>query len=317
MTLDLRAVAHALGGRVTGRDTALVPGPGHSARDRSLAVRLDPAAPDGFLVYSHAGDDWKTCRDHVRSRLGLPDWESGDEQVRTIPQRHVKEWDLAAIEAEIEETPCAWNEDEQVRIALANRVWDEGRDPRRTLGERYLRESRKLGLPKELCGSVLRFSSHCPWRNENDGTLDRVPALLLPFRSVDDNSITGIHRIALNSDGTKLGRRMLGVVRRAAIKFDLINCDTLAVGEGVETALAARQLGFTPVWALGSVGAITFLLVIEGVKRLLILGESGDASAHAIKFCGRRWRKAGRQVRIVMPDVGDDLNDVVAQRAMS
>jgi len=49
-------VAAALGGQVSGRDTILCPGPGHKAKDRSLSVKLDPTAPDGFLTYSHAGD---------------------------------------------------------------------------------------------------------------------------------------------------------------------------------------------------------------------------------------------------------------------
>ena len=40
--------ARALGGEVAGRDAVLCPGPGHSAHDRSLAVKFDPAAPDGF-----------------------------------------------------------------------------------------------------------------------------------------------------------------------------------------------------------------------------------------------------------------------------
>ena len=65
--LDPRQVAHALGGEVAGRDTILAPGPGHSPRDRSLAVKIDPSAPHGFLVHSFAGDDWRECRDHVRS----------------------------------------------------------------------------------------------------------------------------------------------------------------------------------------------------------------------------------------------------------
>src|SRR5215207_7920893 len=65
-------IARALGGHVAGRDAVLAPGPGHSPRDRSLSVRIDPAAPDGLLVYSHAGDDWRACCDHVRQRLGLP-----------------------------------------------------------------------------------------------------------------------------------------------------------------------------------------------------------------------------------------------------
>src|SRR5215211_2778669 len=103
--MDPRWIARALGGDVAGRNTVLAPGPGHSRKDRSLAVRLDPNAPDGFLVCSHAGDDWKLCRDHVRRALGLPDWQPGDEQRRTIPPARIERWDLSAIEAEVAEGP--------------------------------------------------------------------------------------------------------------------------------------------------------------------------------------------------------------------
>jgi putative DNA primase/helicase len=317
--LDPRAIAHALGGQVAGRDTVLAPGPGHSARDRSLAVRLDPTAPDGFLCYSHSNDDWRACRDHVRQRLGLPSWEPGDEQRRIISPQHVEKWDLTAIEAEANEGPRAWTEDEVLRIAAARRIWGEARDPRGTLAELYLREMRKLNLPDELAGAVLRFHPRCPWRNENTGKTDRVSALVALFRSTDDNAITAIHRIALKDDGTKLGRRMLGIVLRAAIKLDPLGGDTLTIGEGVETGMAARQLGFRPTWALGSVGAISFLPVIDGVKQLTILGESGEASARAIRLCGTRWRKAGRRVRVVMPNEGfSDINDaLIAERSAS
>jgi hypothetical protein len=55
------------------------------------------------------------------------------------------------------------------------------------------------------------------------------------------------------------------------------------------------------------------------VKRLLILGEAGEASARAIKLCGTRWRKAGRRVRVVMPNEGfSDINDaLIAERSAS
>jgi hypothetical protein len=69
--IDLAILARALDGEVAGGQV-LAPGPGHSAKDRSLAVKLDLGAPDGFVVFSHAGDDPIPCRDHVRSRLGLP-----------------------------------------------------------------------------------------------------------------------------------------------------------------------------------------------------------------------------------------------------
>src|SRR5207248_1762914 len=47
------------------------PGPGHSPKDRSLSIKLNPSAPDGFVVHSFAGDDPLQCKDHVRSKLGI------------------------------------------------------------------------------------------------------------------------------------------------------------------------------------------------------------------------------------------------------
>jgi len=71
---SINKIAEVLGGDVTGGEV-LAPGPGHSAEDRSLAVKPDSAAPDGFVVHSFAGDDAIACRDHVRKKLGLPEFE--------------------------------------------------------------------------------------------------------------------------------------------------------------------------------------------------------------------------------------------------
>jgi len=305
--IDLRHIARALGGEISGRQV-LAPGPGHSARDRSLSVRLSPAAPDGFLAFSHSGDDWRTCRDYVRTKLGLPQWEPGDGRDRCVHPAHIKEFDRKALDQEAEYRPRS--EDDLVRIERAVRIWDEAQDPRGTLAEHYLRMHRKLDLANDVAHNVLRFHPRCPWRNENTGHTDRIPALIAAFRSIDDNKITAVHRIALNADGSKIERRMLGVVHRAAVKLEhLGEIGELAIGEGVETCMAAQQLGLRPVWALGSTGNISGFPVIAGVKQLTILGETGTASRDALQFCGTRWRKAGRQVRIVMPATGSDLND--------
>jgi putative DNA primase/helicase len=313
----MRSAAAALGGDVVGRETVLCPGPGHSPKDRSLSVKFVPTAPDGFLVKSFADDDWRECRDHVRSRLGLPGWKPGDEQRRTVPVQHIAKWDLAATEAEADEGPRKWTEDEIIRIANARRIWEEARDPCGTLAERYLREHRRVDLPDDLAGRVLRFHPACPWKNENNGNIDRIPALIAPFRSIDDDAVTGIHRIALEPFVAKPERRMLGIVHRAAIKLDPIS-EQLAVGEGFETCMASRELGYGPTWALGSTGSISFFPIIGGVKTLLILGERGDASTHAIKLCGTRWKNAGRRVRFAMPDAEfSDLNDVLIARKAS
>jgi Protein of unknown function (DUF3631) len=71
---SIKRIAEILGGDVSGGE-ALVPGPGHSAEDRSLSIKLDDKAPDGFVVHSFADDDAITCRDHVRKKLGLPEFE--------------------------------------------------------------------------------------------------------------------------------------------------------------------------------------------------------------------------------------------------
>ena len=71
MRWTLQEIARAVRGEAHGYQV-LAPGPGHSHRDRSLSIRLSDSSPDGFVVYSHAGDDWRLCRDHVAAALGLP-----------------------------------------------------------------------------------------------------------------------------------------------------------------------------------------------------------------------------------------------------
>jgi hypothetical protein len=241
----------------------------------------------------------------------MPPWEPGDGRDRRVHPSRIKEFDRRAVDRAAEHRPR--NEDDLLRIKRAVEIWDGGADPRGTLAERYLNEHRKLELYDELAGAVLRFHPRCPWRNENTGRTDHIPALVAAFRSIDDDEITAIHRIALNSDGTKIGRRMVGVVHRAAVKLDSsTTTGELAIGEGVETCMAARQLGIRPCWALGSVGAISFFPIIPNVTTLRIAGENDAASQRAIEMCGQRWRRAGRRVRVIRPTAGDkDLNDAL------
>jgi hypothetical protein len=317
--LSTRQIAQALGGQVAGAQTILCPGPGHSHQDRSLAVRLDPHAPDGFICFSHCGDDWRDCRDYVRDRLGLPQYEYKPRNSHGHIHRRNGHIDP---EAETINVPLTFSEAELGRIAWAQNIWNEAKDPRGTLAETYLRHYRKLDLPDELCGTVLRFHPACPWRNDS-GTVNYVPVLVVPFRSIDNDTITAVHRVALNADGSKTERRMLGVVRRAAIKLDaLSDSDALVIGEGVETSMAARQymamdqIARMPVWATGSAGAISFFPLIDNVKKLFILGENNDggANARAIALCRTRSGKHGRKIAVIQPEQAfNDMNDALIE----
>ena len=240
--LDPPAVARALGGNVSGWNV-VAPGPGHSRTDRSLSVKIDPTAPDGFIVYSFAGDSLFACRDYVRAALGLGARERSFRQ-SSSPSSHRRTLTLDK-----------WN----YRSALAVRFWNKSRDPRGTVVESYL-ASRGLTLPDDIAGDVIRFHSALKW----NGTA--VSGLVALFRDVRTNVPCGIHRTFLDNAGTKLDRKMLGRARAAAIKLDPDENVTLGlcIGEGIETCLAAWLAGFRPVWALGSAGAIDAFPVLGG-----------------------------------------------------
>jgi hypothetical protein len=73
--------------------------------------------------------------------------------------------------------------------------------------------------------------------------------------------------------------------------------DRLVIGEGVETAMTARQIGLKPTWALGSAGAIENFPVLDGIAKLMILAENDEANELAAETCAMRWYDAGRDGR--------------------
>ncbi|SDO52097.1 Toprim domain-containing protein [Methylobacterium phyllostachyos] len=302
MTPSLAQIASALRGQVAGRQV-LAPGPGHSHRDRSLSVRLSDASPDGFIVHSHAGDDFRLCRDHVAAALGLPldRWRETREQDPAEAERRAALRRRAEAQ---ERADAAW------RLRRAVAMWQEAQHPSGTVVEAYLR-SRCLDLPDEIAGAVLRFHPACPW---GEGT---APAMVSAIRSLNTGELVGVHRTALDADARKLGRKVFGSATAAAIMLDdQAEVSTgLTVGEGIETCLAARQIGLKPVWSLISAGNIGALPVLPGIEALTVLGEVDTApnrpSATAFERVALRWDAAGHAVDIVMPRAGKDMNDAL------
>ncbi len=298
--IDLRAIAAALGGEVS-RGAVLAPGPGHSRKDRSLSVKLSHQSPDGFIVHSHAGDDFRVCRDYVAGRLGLGrDRSRRPDSPRAAPSPRA---DLDRM-------------DDEARIARATALWNEAADPRGTIVEAYLR-SRGLELPDDVAGATIRFHGAAPWLDRSANTLIRVPAMLAAMRSIDADRITAVHRTRLTPDGAKVDRRMLGIAAGAAVKLDPDENVTagLTIGEGIETCLAGRQLGFRPVWALASAGAVAAFPVLAGIEALTVLEENDEASDRATSACGARWHEASREVVLVRPIIGNDVNDAIREAA--
>lgn len=276
--MDIRSAARALGGDVVGQKI-LCPGPGHSREDRSLAVAFSPTAPDGFTAHSFAGDDWQQCKDHVRGVLGI-----GRERVPVEFSERLPSSDTT-------------------KIAL--RIWEDTRPARGTIVETYLL-SRRIRLPD--CDDI-RFHPSLKYDGE------RLPAMVALFRDIITDEPCGIHRTFLDRGGSKRDRRMLGRAKGAAIKIDADETVTqgIVIGEGIETCLSGRQLGFGPTWALGSADAIAGFPVLSGIDAITFLGETDKTGANerAIKSCARRWLSCGLESILKLP-IDGDMNTVIA-----
>ena len=300
MTAQLKSWAAALGGEVSGRNSVRVPGPGHNRIDRSLSVTVSHSSPDGFVVFSHAGDDWQACRDYVLEKLGLSPFRPGQAPSQLQQQ--------------------GWN---PVKETIANNrepalcLWRQAIEPRGTLVEAYLK-NRCLELPGEAANEAIRFHPDCPFRNE------RFPAMVCLIRNIVSNETQGIHRTALTAGGPavkrggKTFRLSLGSTSGGAIKIDPDEDVTqgICIGEGLETCLSGRLIGYRPVWSVLTTTGVAGFPLLPGIEGLTIFGEYDEKqqSMEAIQSCADRWLAAGKDVLTAWPMAGNDLNDELRRR---
>jgi hypothetical protein len=208
-----------------------------------------------------------------------------------------------------------YREEKQRTIARALKLWQEAEPINNTLALTYLR-ARGLEPPPNP-DSVLRWHRACKF-----GVHGRVGCMLALFRDALTDRPTGIHRTYITSaTGGEAERMALGRIAGAMIKLWPLtnNNNHLAVGEGIETVLAAVKLGAAepPAWAATVANNLGRLPVIPGVARLTILADNdesgtGERDARALR---RVWMARGRQVAIRMPTDGStDFNDLVGRR---
>jgi Toprim domain len=216
-------------------------------------------------------------------------------------------------------------EDDLARQRRALAVWDAASDLAGTVALDYLTRGkatggRALDVPEGMSGRVLRFHPRCPWRDDDDSPIVKVPALIALYRDIITDQPKAILRCALTLAGYKRGRKAYGPKAGCAIKLtaDEDVEQGLHVGEGVETMLAAMMLGFSPAWALGDTSGVGAIPVLAGIDALAIIvdRDANGAGQDAASTCFDRWTAAGREVWTIVPDaVGADLNDIVAGAA--
>jgi hypothetical protein len=206
-------------------------------------------------------------------------------------------------------------------------------------GEAYLRDERAVDTGLPAIRQTLETTIAIGWRSSVYFSQDDPKERFHELHGQRLGCIVGImtdpatgERLAPISRtyihcGKKIGKaktlkraeaERLGVVRLQPAT------DQLCVGEGIETCLAAIELGYSPVWPTGSAGVMRDMSLVDGVEYLTALADNdprekpgdrygpGEKAARALI---KRWLSVGCSARLVMPE-GDvkDLNDELRRR---
>ncbi|RRD24771.1 virulence-associated protein E [Brucellaceae bacterium VT-16-1752] len=238
---DIHSAAAILGGKAKG-NRILCPGPGHSKNDRSLKVTFRPDG--GFSVTSFAGDDWQTCKDYVKARLGLSD----DQPVPfTVSVRSVSTGRTKA------------------RAEALARLWASCIPIEGTPAEVYLK---RRGLSYD--GDAWRYRP----------TSGSIVAIVTDALTADP---IGWHETMLDHDGNKLGRRMHGNVSGGAVRlYDSDILTGLAVAEGIETAIASDMRPVWACLSASVLMNFPVIPGVECLTVLADHDEAGIAAANAV-----------------------------------
>jgi len=192
------------------------------------------------------------------------------------------------------------------RIEIARRIWGDTKPAAGTTAERYLK---LRGITSPLPPSI-RFTIGChapsqrgPW------------AIMVAAVQNLAGEITGIHRTFLTGDGRKAPvepvKMAFGPIRGGAVRLAPAS-ETLALAEGIETALSIQQATGIPTWAALGTSNITRVELPNCVREVIICADGDPAGERAAHAAAHRLIREGRTVRIARPEPGTDFNDMIS-----
>lgn len=282
----LERIVAACGGLLLDAGTrALIPGPGHSHKDRSVSL---VETEDGrVLIHCFSPkDDWRDVRRALADN-GLLD---RDTQMRAhVPQRSSQK---IAVQPAQEE-----------RLARAQRFWNDSVAIRWTPATIYLR---RRAIPEAFWQTdALRF--HPRMTSLDDRA--RRPSLIAAISDAN-GMLQGVQVTLLTTHGTAKAavatpRRIIGKLLGGAVRLAPFS-DTLVVAEGVESALSASAALGAPAWALLSAHNLSLFEPPERVAHLIVAADNDAAGARAL-FRLRDRLGARMPVQIAPPPL--DAND--------
>jgi phage/plasmid primase-like uncharacterized protein len=259
-----------------------------------------------------ARDGWYTLHlDGIPSgafgcwRLGTWEtWCALDTRQLTNAERAEQRHRMVAAAAQRREAEAA---DRARRLRIAERIVD-GSGPLPDSPAWHYLEGRGIH-PSSL--DVLRFSAavwHPYERRE-------MPAMVGRIEHPLSRRFQGVHVTFLDADrkaAVKPTKIMRGIAREGIVRL-AEPTETLALAEGIESALSFAQLARIPTWAALSAGNLINVMLPADVREVVIAADNDERGLADARKAGHRWRMEGRRVRIVRPTVaGQDWNDILA-----
>lgn len=289
---DLVSIVERLGGQLyAGGVQAVVPGPGHSCRDRSLSLRL---SDDGerVIFYSHAGDSAREIMNYLGIEARQSDSRSSREE--RVRQERARERERRRREAE--------------DMAFCGAVWAGTVPLKDTPAAEYLWNRGLVadGAPP------LRFHRAAPRAKTPDaGTAPAMVALVSDF----EGSAKALHLTYLTPDGRKAfgdrSRLMFGATAGCAARLSPIGADgTLAIGEGVETSASYALLRGVPTWSVLSSSGVANFIPPAAVRHLIIAADGDEPGMSAAMTLAERLQRRCK-VTIDAAPAGSDWNDML------
>lgn len=294
---SLRDVQAICGGEIrgNGRDAYLsTAAPGHSKRDRGLTLRL---RSDGRGVVAYGFNcNAIEARDFVHAQIGIdpgkvaPLSQAERERLERLRAKEVKEREARQL------LRC--------HGLAADSVTPEPGAPVRN----YLRT-------RQIPAAVAALAVNAGALREQRDEQGRACMLALAHNLRGD--LRGVQLTKLRPDGsgkrgTECDRLTFGPVRGSACRLFKTVGDTLAVAEGVETALGFYALNRIPTWATFGTANLQAFEPPRGVTTLHIAADGDAPGIEAAKALAERLKRRVRCIVTPAPD-GLDWLDVLTQ----
>lgn len=255
--MSLNAIRKHYRGDWASRTSILIPGPNHSAKDRSAHLELDG---DRVVIRSYSA---RTTWQDIKRQLVADGFITNDLYLTgTGPPSEP-------------DRPVPGQEPAREKFAVAERIWEEA--SKRLTRTPVVAHAWRRGVGRTLPGpSVLRFHSGIPvntyaWRGP------RHPAAVVAIRD-NDAQLTGVEITFLTHDGRRLPvatpRKTIGLRPPGASAHIDPARRRMVVAEGFWTALSATEFWRRAGRATLSASNFESWRAPPGVEHVLVAGDN-------------------------------------------